>query len=142
MLTTTRTGPPERRGGPARGLPRWSYGLVIIVVYTIAFALFLTTKPWSHAVVVEISDSAGLCGPLLGVAFAVGAWGRGAGRSRGLGDGDRRRTWAPHLLGLGILCYALGAAAWTVYELILQQPPFPSLADPLYLSITVVDRLG
>ncbi|MEA2384966.1 MAG: hypothetical protein QOH72_4937 [Solirubrobacteraceae bacterium] len=46
---------------------------------------------------------------------------------------EQRWVWAP--LGVGMLCYGLGAVAWTFWIQRMASPPFPSLADPLWLAL-------
>jgi diguanylate cyclase len=45
----------------------------------------------------------------------------------------QRWVWAP--LGAGMLSYGLGAVAWTFWIQRMASPPFPSLADPLWLAL-------
>ncbi|MCL4561506.1 MAG: EAL domain-containing protein [Chloroflexi bacterium] len=42
------------------------------------------------------------------------------------------RAWT--ILGLGQLFFVLGDLVWAVYEIVLQENPFPSLADVFYLA--------
>jgi diguanylate cyclase (GGDEF)-like protein len=45
----------------------------------------------------------------------------------------QRRVWIP--LGIGLASYAVGAVVWTVWIENLAEPPFPSLADALWLLL-------
>ncbi|MEA2268207.1 MAG: diguanylate cyclase [Solirubrobacteraceae bacterium] len=46
---------------------------------------------------------------------------------------DQRRVWLP--LALGMVSYAIGAALWNPWLQHLPEPPFPSVADPLWLAL-------
>jgi diguanylate cyclase (GGDEF)-like protein len=51
------------------------------------------------------------------------------------------RGWL--LIGLGMLCWALGEAVWTHYEVVLSiEVPFPSLADALFLLMVPLTLVG
>ncbi|MEA2270661.1 MAG: hypothetical protein QOC64_3271, partial [Solirubrobacteraceae bacterium] len=45
----------------------------------------------------------------------------------------QRRVWAP--LALGLVSYAIGTALWNLWIQHLPEPPFPSVADPLWLAV-------
>ncbi len=114
--------------------PAWTSRLLLIVLYGAAFWTLLLLKPWPHDVGVTVDDIADIGGSLIGVAFAFGAWWRPTNRTSIPGERQGRRHWAPRLLALSILSYALGSIVWDYYVMVLRQSPFPSWADPLYLS--------
>jgi len=50
------------------------------------------------------------------------------------------RSW--YLWTVGLLIYATGSIVWAVYELVLGEPAFPSLADLFYISFYVFIWVG
>ncbi|MGB9980064.1 PAS domain S-box protein [Methanobacterium sp.] len=46
------------------------------------------------------------------------------------------------ILGISVLCYAIGDSIWAFIELVLHQEPFPSIADVFYLLFYPLFALG
>jgi diguanylate cyclase (GGDEF)-like protein len=89
--------------------------------------------PVPAAVELWVSD----LGQLLAAAAAAAGCAVAALRS----DGHRRRAW--WWLTAATAAWAVGQAAWSWYELVLDQPaPFPSLADLGFLGFTVASTVG
>jgi hypothetical protein len=79
-----------------------------------------------------ITDVQGFIPPFLAAALAFMA---GAAASR-----QARQGW--WLIAVGCLLWGAGDVIWTVYEAVLQQDPFPSLADAGYLAMPPMVALG
>ncbi|HEV3312084.1 MAG TPA: hypothetical protein VG815_16360, partial [Chloroflexota bacterium] len=111
----------------------WITGLTITALYGAAFWALLLIRPWPHAVMLRIDDTADVAGTLVGVGIAVGFFWRHRRGSTIESVQSARTRWAPVLLGGGLLFYAGGSVLWYVYQIVLKQPPFPSWADAFYL---------
>jgi signal transduction histidine kinase len=61
----------------------------------------------------------------------IAAWAAWAASRRCRAAPRLRRAWL--LIALGMLSYALGEMGFLIYENVLHQSPYPSIADPLYL---------
>lgn len=96
------------------------------VCYVAAFALLSRLQVGGERGSLILSDVALTIPPLLGAAGCFWASRRVKGRTR--------LAWL--LVGTGSAAYAVGSAIWFYYEVVLSsEVPFPSLADPFYLSI-------
>lgn len=93
----------------------------------IAFAAALIGQ-WGGPTVVDAVGNYGL----LTLAVAAAACGALAAHSA---EGRQRISWI--CLTVGLLGWAAGSALWIVYENVLHQSPFPSLADLGYLLFPV-----
>jgi signal transduction histidine kinase len=138
-VTGRTTTMPTRR--PRHGF-FWPGASFILLFNGLLFS-WLLVKPGGHDLTVAVDDILQTLGPLLAVPLCLlgGATGRQAWCGQAAGDDEhpgvrpaRRRASAPVLLGLGVLSFAVGEGIWTIYELVLHRPPFPSWADAGYLS--------
>src|SRR5579864_473458 len=120
------------RTEPVQQMAAWLWrDLGVIGAFNLLLVLWLVLKPGSHAAFITVDNVAQALGPLL-LALLCLLGGR-RGRLTHIGSAQR---WVPSLLGVGALCYAGGQIIFTVYELLRHfgSPPFPSWADPVYLS--------
>lgn len=69
---------------------------------------------------------------VLGILVTAPAAAACVGAARRVGDARRRHAWM--LLGGAVASWGLGMVAWSYYELILRQEPFPSIADLGFLG--------
>src|ERR671914_379254 len=142
---TARNGRPPQDSANARAFWR-AAGLVLLFNgLLVGVVLF---KPLSDATLALVVNMAEFIGPLLVVPLCFGGllrwmWGPGTSQAP-LGPAvTRGRSWAPVLLGLGILSWVLGQAIFTYYEWALgRPPPLPSIADVGYLSVYPFLLLG
>src|SRR4030066_106988 len=97
---------------------------IAFALYALAFLVMLRWHPFSERTFVALPDVRGVIPPLVaaGLAFLAG---KGAGRH------VRQGWWC---IGAACLLWGLGDVTWTVYEVVLQQDPFPSIADAGYLA--------
>jgi signal transduction histidine kinase/DNA-binding response OmpR family regulator/HPt (histidine-containing phosphotransfer) domain-containing protein len=100
---------------------------------------WLLLKPGNHTLVTLVDDMAQFLGPLLVLPLCFLGLKRTWRRDAPGGDAPplamTGRHWAPALLGLGILGFAIGQIIYTYYEQVLHQAaPFPSWADGGFLS--------
>ena len=124
-------------------------GASFILLFNSLLLCWLLVKPGGHDLTVAVDDIMQTLGPLLAVPLCLvgGRTGQRAWCGHAAGDeehpeGHPARHWAPVLLGLGVLGFAVGEGIWTIYELVLHQPPFPSWADAGYLSVYPFLLLG
>jgi diguanylate cyclase (GGDEF)-like protein len=73
------------------------------------------------------------------IAFAVFAT-VGAGLAARWASGRYRRAWV--WLAVAVAGWAIGSTLWALYEVVLDVPPFPSLADVGYLVYPVAASIG
>jgi hypothetical protein len=100
--------------------------------YGLAFTLLILLHPFSERVFVTTSDAAGILPPAFAAALAFVA---------ARASVDHVRTgW--RYIAAGCLAWTLGESAWLVYEVILGQDPFPSLADVGYLAMLPLVAVG
>src|SRR5215216_5492958 len=138
MRTGTRhEGRLVRGAAQARSL-LWGIASLILLFNGLLVAWVLL-KPGSDAVVAIVVNVAEFVGPLLVLPLCFGGlsrlWRRGTSRTDNGTAVTIGQRWAPVLLGIGILSFALGQIVFTYYEWVLQQPPpLPSLADVGFLS--------
>ncbi|HLJ68103.1 MAG TPA: diguanylate cyclase [Chloroflexota bacterium] len=119
----SRTALQARLGNPPTAL--WAAGL-FTVVYNAVFLCLLVIQPGSHAFFVALDDITQCAGIFVVVGLSLTSV--VSTRRRGV------RNWAPLLLCLGPLGFAIGQVIWTIYEVVLNQPtPTPSLADAFFL---------
>ena len=88
---------------------RWRAG--VIVLFNAAFGVWLLTRPGSAQLVTAIANIAQFTGPLLALPLCLLPLVRSGRRSTPAGGGSAgafRPSWTPLLLGLGVLCFALG----------------------------------
>ncbi|EKQ51993.1 MAG: PAS domain S-box [Methanobacterium sp. Maddingley MBC34] len=105
---------------------------VIILISFITIALLLQGEPTQRMI---FSD---LASPLIGLIVSISLF-YASYRSRG---GGQRMQIAWMLMGVAVLCYALGDITWGVLELGYNQNPFPSVADIFYLLFYPLFALG
>jgi hypothetical protein len=99
--------------------------LGLAVGASLAFLLFLATRPVSDESVKLTANLAQLLAPSLAAVSCAWAAASGSGRTR--------RAWA--LLAASAASWAVGQATWVWYEhLARRELPFPSLADVGYLG--------
>src|SRR5215204_680368 len=111
----------------------------LILLFNGLLVAWVLLKPGSDAVVALVVNVAQFVGPLLVLPLCFGGlsrlWRRGTSRTDNGTAVTIGQRWAPVLLGIGILSFALGQIVFTYYEWVLQQPPpLPSLADVGFLS--------
>ncbi|HKC75208.1 MAG TPA: histidine kinase dimerization/phospho-acceptor domain-containing protein, partial [Chloroflexota bacterium] len=110
----------------------------LVLLLTVLCVAWLLVKPGSHTQFITGDNVIQTCLLLVGVLLALPLGLRGVAPSQPLLDGSAPKTtrrWAPYLLALGILSYALGQALWTLNEDILHLSVlFPSWADAAWLS--------
>ena len=105
---------------------------VALCTYGLAFVVLILLHPFSESRFVATSDAAGIVPPVLAGALALLA---------GQLTGEHVRTgW--RYIGVGCLLWAAGEATWLVYEVILGQDPFPSMADAGYLVMLPLVAIG
>ena len=121
-----------RRGGEAR--PEWATGpsggwpgrgwFAILGIFLMVYVSWLIWRwiPFSQSLVGEV-----ILLPI-NAAAAVLAW-----QASHSARGPRRLVWAWRLISLGLFGQLAGAVAAGIYSL-FEQVPYPSLADPLFLS--------
>jgi PAS domain S-box-containing protein len=136
---------PPHDGAEARHLRR-AAGLVLLFNGLLVAFVFL--KPVSDVTLAFVVNTAEFVGPLLALPLCFGGlgrrmWGRGGSHTH-IGPVVRKgQRWAPVLLGLGILSWALGQMIFNYYEWALgRPPPLPSIADVGYLSVYPFLLLG
>jgi PAS domain S-box-containing protein len=138
MRTATRNeGRLVRGAAQARSLLRGIASLILL--FNGLLVAWVLLKPGSDAVVALVVNVAEFVGPLLVLPLCFGGlrrlWQRGTSRTESGTAVTIGQRWAPVLLGIGILSFALGQIVFTYYEWVLQQPPpLPSLADVGFLS--------
>jgi len=99
-----------------------------IVLYCLVLSLYLLAQVGGHTVVTGIDDLALGLGPLLSVSFGLTL--RHRQRARGI----QALTWAPRLLALSLVSWAIGEAIWAYDTLVLhREPGFPSWANLSYV---------
>jgi diguanylate cyclase (GGDEF)-like protein len=117
-----------------RWLTSSRYGpTVLAVLLTALYLVWTQTELGGPAVTLAFSDTIiGLAAAAAGVAcIAASRW----------QDGTPGRGWL--LMGVGMLCWALGEAVWTTYEVVLgREVPFPSLADAGFLLMVPLTLVG
>jgi hypothetical protein len=112
--------------GPRLRLP------MLVATYGLIYWAILVLKPGAHHTVATLYDAIGLLGTLAGASLALRAWWRttrsGSARTHQAGV-----HWAPLLIGISLVCNLVANTIWDSYDLLTQDPPFPSWADPVYL---------
>src|SRR5215218_3802224 len=142
---TRRNGGPPQDGAEVR--PLWRAAGLILLFNGLLIAVVLL-KPGSDVTLALVVNTAQFIGPLLALPLCFGGllrrvWGRGASQAHIGPAVTRGQRWAPVLLGLGILSWALGQMVFTYYEWALgRPPPLPSIADVGYLSVYPFLLLG
>ena len=113
----------------------------MVLLFNGLLVAWVLLKPGSDDMLALVVNAAEFVGPLLVLPLCFGGlmrrmWRRGDSQTD-LGPAvTRGQRWAPVLLGLGILSWALGQMLFTYYEWGLDQPPpLPSIADVGYLSV-------
>src|SRR5215208_3167264 len=135
---TAQNGRPPQDSAKARAFWRAAGFVLLFNGLLVAIVLF---ELGSDATLALVVNTAQFVGPLLVLPLCFGGllrwmWGRGTSEARGEPAVTRGRRWAPPLLGLGILSWALGQMVFTYYEWVLGlPPPLPSIADVGYLSV-------
>jgi PAS domain S-box-containing protein len=143
--STARNRRPPHDGAEGRPLRR-ATGLVLLFNGLLVALVLL--KPGSDVTLALIVNTLEFIGPLLALPLCFGGllrrmWGRGGSQAHIGPAVTRGQRWAPVLLGLGILSWALGQMVFTYYEWALgQPPPLPSIADVGYLSVYPFLLLG
>ena len=108
------------------------YLVAALCAYGVAFALLILVHPFSERIFVATSDVAGIVPPVLAGLLALVAGQRSA-------EHVRTGWWC---IGAGCLTWAAGEAAWTIYEVVLGEDPFPSIADAGYLAMLPLVAIG
>jgi PAS domain S-box-containing protein len=145
MKTTTPRNRPPQDSAEVRPLRRAAGLILLFNGLVVAFVLL---KPGSDVTLAFVVNTVEFVGPLLALPLCFGGllgrmWGRGASQEHIGPAVTRGQRWAPVLLGLGILSWALGQMVFTYYEWALgQPPPLPSIADVGYLSVYPFLLLG
>jgi len=103
-----------------------------LAAYGALFALLILAHPFGGRAFLTVSDVAGIVPPLLAGALAL----RAAQPARG----HVLTGW--RFVGAGCFAWAAGEALWTLYEVGLQQGPFPSPADAGYLAMLPLMAVG
>jgi hypothetical protein len=104
---------------------RFQLALGLAVGASLAFLVFLVTRPANADTVKLVANLAQLVAPLVAAASCAWAAASGSGRTR--------RAWA--LLAASAAAWGGGQAIWVWYEhLARRELPFPSLADVGYLA--------
>ena len=96
------------------------------VVHLLVFTAWVAAAPGTPRVRTIVSDLAFLPVGL------VGAWVAGLVARRPDLDTGTRRAWSR--IGLAFLLWWVGDALWFFWEVVRQEPPFPSWADAGYLA--------
>jgi serine phosphatase RsbU (regulator of sigma subunit) len=111
----------------------------LILLFNGLLAAWVLLDPAGDRVSAIVVNVAVFVGPLLVLPLCFGGL-FGSARRPGASRMDDQpaaitgQRWAPVLLGMGILCYALGQIVFTYYYLVLHKvPPFPGLADVGFL---------
>lgn len=105
-----------------------SWALVFLCIDG-AFWVLLLLPQIRHAEIVAVDDIIQFLSPLLVALLCLLCF-------------RRQRGFVSLFLGLGILALAVGQGIWCYYELIAQQPPFPSFADLGFLASYPLLLLG
>ena len=107
--------------------PRWPRALIaLLTVEIVAFLAWSAIRPGDELAMVAVADLAFFPPALAAIFVAWRIW-----RSR-THDPRTRRAWA--FVGLACASYGAGAIAWTWFELVLHENPFPSIADIGFLG--------
>ncbi len=104
----------------------------LMILGSIAAGLLLLPDPDQRSKFSDIISA--IIDTLSGVLLFVAAW---ASFRR-----SKRIAWAWGLLALAGLIYAAGDTTWAYLEVLLNEPPFPSLADAFYLLYYPVFLVG
>jgi serine phosphatase RsbU (regulator of sigma subunit) len=142
---TARNGRPPQDGAEARPLRR-AAGMILL--FNGLLVAWILLEPGSDRMLALVVNSAQFVGPLLALPLCFGGllrpiWRRGGSQTDVGPAVTIGQRWAPVLLGMGILSYALGQMVFTYYEWALRQPPpLPSIADIGYLSVYPFLLLG
>jgi hypothetical protein len=102
------------------------------VAYIAVFAGLLVTAPFSESTLTAVTDVMGIAPPFVACALSVYAERRSAGQVR--------LAW--RCIAVGCLAWGVGEVIWTVYEVVLDQQPFPSMADAGYLAMLPLMAMG
>jgi PAS domain S-box-containing protein len=120
----------------------------LVLLFNGLLVAVVLLEPGSDDMLALVVNAAEFVGPLLVLPLCFGGlmrrmW-RRVDSQTDLGPAvTRGQRWAPSLLGLGILSWALGQMLFTYYEWVLDQPPpLPSIADVGYLSVYPFLLLG
>ena len=126
--------------GSAKAHAFWRAALVLLL-FNVLLVVWVLFQPAGPRVSPVVSNIGGLVGPLLALPLCFGVldgWVWRRGETPRTEDPPRVMTgqrWAPILLGMGILCYALGQLVFAYYVLALNRPPpMPSLATIGFLG--------
>lgn len=124
---------PDRRAG--KRAVRLAAG--VLVAFNLLLVVWVLLQPAGPRVSPIVSNVGGFVVPLLVLPLCFGwigwMWGASQADNRPAVTGGQR--WAPILLGVGILSYALGQMAFTYYVLAQNRPPpMPSLATIGFLG--------
>jgi len=99
---------------------------IAIALYCAAFWALLLLRPIGRHPLMVVDDALGIAGALCALPLAWG-WSRRPWLTGGA------RLWAPRLLGLGALAYAVGSTMWTYNQEVVHQPSSLSWANAGYL---------
>jgi PAS domain S-box-containing protein len=119
-----------------------------ILLFNVLLAAWMLFKPGGDRVAAIVLNAAGFVGPLLVLPLCFGGllrpmWRRRASQVDNQPTVMTGQSWAPIMLGLGIICWIFAQVLFTYYDLVLHRaPPFPSLADVGYLSLYPFFLLG
>lgn len=108
-------------------MPRTAHAAIGAAVVFTGFVVWIAGA-WSHGTSIKaVNDIAFVGLSILGAFFAAFA-------ARAV-HGRLRAAWVA--MTIGMVGWALGEVLWAYYELALDEPPFPSLADAAYLLMPV-----
>jgi hypothetical protein len=102
------------------------------VAYAVAFITLLLTSPMRESAFVAVTDALGIVPP-----FVAGGLSLLAARRA---QGQVQTAW--RFIGAACLCWGMGETIWAVYEVVLEQEPFPSAADAGYLAMIPLMAIG
>jgi hypothetical protein len=102
------------------------------LAYLGTFLGLLLTSPFSESTFTAVTDLMGIAPPFVACALSVYAERRSAGQVR--------VAW--RCIAVGCFAWGLGEVVWTVYEVGLNQQPFPSMADAGYLGMLPPMAIG
>jgi PAS domain S-box-containing protein len=108
---------------------------VWLLVFNGALVAWLLVRPAGATAVRLVCAAANIVAPLVGLAWCMPWWGLRRGRGADAAHSSPPtgpHAWSAFAFGGGLALLAAAQCAWYYFELIRQQPPFPSWADVGY----------